>query len=98
MAWEEALSAFWGRTSDLLTKLENLLGEKEFICGGITWIDFIVADTVQVARLMSPAAIEKFANLLRLQERVWSLPELSPYFKSERWHERPVNGEEARWR
>ena len=31
---------------------------------------------------MSPAAIEKFANLLRLQERVWSLPELSPYFKS----------------
>jgi hypothetical protein len=47
---------------------------------------------------MNPKILEKYPNLVKLQERIWSLPELKNYFESYRFQERPVNGEEARWR
>ena len=92
-SWADSLEAFAKGASGPLKKLSGLLGEKEYLCGGITWIDFVLADTLQVLGLMSPNILAGFGNLVRLQERIWSLPELQAYFGSARWQEHPVNGE-----
>lgn len=96
--WEDALKAFGEKADVYLKKLSGLLGTKEYICGGLTWIDFVLADMFQALRQMSSSLFTHYPNLLQLQERVWALPELSKYFSSDRWHDHPVNGEEARWR
>jgi len=35
-----------------LKKLDGLLGNKEYICGGLTWIDFGLADFFQTLNLL----------------------------------------------
>lgn len=96
--WEEALKAFSLKADGYLKKLSGLLGQKEYLAGGITYIDFILADLFQILRQMNPDLFTQYPNLIQLQERVWGLPELAAYFASDRWHDHPVNGEEARWR
>lgn len=91
--WEEALAAFSQQADGYLKKLGGLLGEKEFLAGGLTYIDFILADLLQALNKMNPQLFAQYPNLLKLQERVWSLPELKSYFGSDRWHEHPINGE-----
>jgi len=97
-SWEEALKILSVKADGYLKKFSGLLGEKEFSVGGITYIDFILADLFQVLRQMNPDLFTHYPNLIQLQERVWALPELAAYFASDRWHDHPVNGEEARWR
>lgn len=92
-SWEDSLEAFAKGAEGYLKKFSGLLGEKEYLCGGITWIDFVLADTLQVLNLMNPKILANHANLVKLQERIWSLPELQAYFGSSRWQEHPVNGE-----
>lgn len=96
--WEEALKAFSEKADVYLKKLSGLLDGKEYLAGGLTYIDFILADFFQALRQMNPNLFTNYPNLLQLQERVWALPELTGYFSSDRWHDHPVNGEEARWR
>lgn len=96
--WEEALKGFSGKADGYLKKLSGILGEKQYIAGGITYLDFILADFIQALRQMDSGLFHSYPNLLKLQEHIWSFPELTAYFNSDRWHNHPVNGEEARWR
>ncbi|MFM7852748.1 MAG: glutathione S-transferase family protein, partial [Flammeovirgaceae bacterium] len=65
------------------------MGEKNFIAGGLTWVDFAVADFVQILTLLDSALINDFPSLVSYQQRVFALPELANYWKSDRYHERP---------
>lgn len=91
--WEEALAAFSQQADAYLKKLSGILGEKEFLAGGLTYIDFILADFFQVLNKMNPQLFAQYPNLIKLQEHVWALPELKSYFLSARWKEHPINGE-----
>lgn len=79
-SWEDSLEAFAKNVDGQLKKLSGLLGEKDYFCGKLTWIDFVVADTMQVLNLMNPKILSHHPNLVKLQERIWSLPELKAYF------------------
>jgi len=81
-----------------LAKLNGLLGNKEFIAGGITWIDFAVADFMQVLNSLSEEYLKPFPKLAEYQKRVWSLPELKNYFSSDKFQQKPINGTAALWR
>jgi len=48
-AVKESIKGFEGN----LTKFNGLLGDKEFIAGGITWIDFVVAEFLQVLNTLN---------------------------------------------
>lgn len=75
-----------------------LLGNKDYIAGGLTWLDFVLADIIQLLNQLNPKILADFPLLSDYQKRVWNLPELQQYFKSDRWKEHPANGEDAKWK
>ena len=81
-----------------LGKLEGLLGQKEFMVGEITWVDFMVADLMQILPFLSQEYLKPFEQLSKHQKRIWGLPELSSYLSSGLFKERPFNSAKAFWR
>lgn len=97
-AFQVGLKESIGKFKPYLTKLSGLLGEKDFMIGNISWVDFILADFVQTLGLMCEEYFKEFGKLVEYQKRVWELPELKKYFESGRFKERPCNGPYAHWR
>lgn len=95
---EAAIANFPFQIQPYINKLNGLLGEQQFIAGGITYIDFAIADFLQALGLLVPDFMAKFPQLKAYQERVWSLPELKNYFSSGRFKERPINNYSAVWK
>lgn len=96
--FEQGLAASFANFEPYLKKLNGLLGEKQFIAGGLTWFDFGLADFLQTLRLLSGDYLKAFPKLEEYQQRVWALPELAAYFGSERFRERPCNNYTAAWK
>jgi glutathione S-transferase len=65
--FEAAKENFPNQIRSYITRLNGLLGEKDFIAGGITWIDFAIADFLQVLELFSPSLIAEFPKLKAYQ-------------------------------
>jgi glutathione S-transferase len=65
--FEAAKENFPNQIRSYITRLNGLLGEKDFIAGGITWIDFAIADFLQVLELFSPSLIGEFPKLKAYQ-------------------------------
>jgi len=55
-------------------KLSGLLGNKQFIAGELTWLDFAIADFMQTLDLLSPEILKPCPNLIEYYRRVWALP------------------------
>lgn len=66
--------------------------------GGLTWIDFAIADFFQTLGLLHEDILKPFPKLIEYQKRVWALPELKNYFSSDRFKERPCNNYTATWK
>jgi glutathione S-transferase len=96
--FEHALTASFNTFEPYLKKLDGILGEKDFIAGGLTWFDFAVADFLQTLQLLNEVYLKAFPKLVAYQKRVWALPELAAYFSSERFRERPCNNYTASWK
>ena len=95
---EQALAESVDRFEHHLRKLNGVLGEKEFIAGGLTWIDFGLADFLQTLTLLHESFLKGFPKLLDYYKRVWALPELKEYFSSGKFKERPCNNYTAAWK
>ena len=93
-ALKEAIKSF----EPYLKKLSGLLGNKEFFCGGMTWMDFVMADFMQTLHLLSEEILKPFPSILDHQKRIWGLPELKNYFSSDKFKERPCNNYIAAWK
>lgn len=97
-AWKEALDKSVTNFEPYLRKFNGLLGEKEFIAGQITWVDFPLADYLQILSILNEEYLKPFPKLSEYQKRIWNLPELKNYFSSDKFKERPVNGPSAHWK
>ena len=97
-AFQKALAEAIKTFEPYLKKLTGLLGEKNFLAGELTWVDFSVADFLQTLNLLSEEILKPFPKLHEHQKRVWALPELKAYFSSDRWKERPCNNYVAHWK
>jgi glutathione S-transferase len=96
--FENALKESVAVFEPYLKKLHGLLGDKEFMAGGLTWIDFAIADFMQTLDLLSPDLLQPFPKLRDLHQRVWALPQLKDYFASPRFQKRPCNNYTAYWK
>lgn len=96
--FEKALEASFANFEPYIKKLDGILGEKQFIAGGLTWFDFGLADFLQTLGLLSSNYLTAYPRLQEYQKRVWALPELAAYFGSERFKERPCNNYTAAWK
>ena len=52
-AFKNAVSEAVKNWEVYLKKLNGLLGNKEYLAGGLTWIDFVIADFMQTINLLS---------------------------------------------
>ncbi len=55
--WEDALKNYSLKFESYFKKLSGLLGNKEYICGGLTWFDFGLAEFLQAINKMNPAIL-----------------------------------------
>ena len=88
--YETDLAAYKTKATAHLDKFKGLLGEKDFMAGGLTWVDFAVAEFLQAMTLLMPDVVYGYPTLVAYIERVWAFPELQNYFKSDRWDEHSV--------
>lgn len=54
--WEEAFEKYTANYVNYFKKWSGILGEKEYLCGEITWVDFTVAEAIQKCTLLCPKA------------------------------------------
>ena len=94
---EAAIANFPFQIQPYINKLSGLLGEQQFIAGGITYADFAIAEFLQALELLDASFVAKYPELKAYQARVWALAELKDYFAS-RFQERPVFNYMAGWK
>eukprot|EP00178_Gracilaria_changii_P002165 TRINITY_DN13236_c0_g1_i1.p2 TRINITY_DN13236_c0_g1~~TRINITY_DN13236_c0_g1_i1.p2 ORF type:complete len:125 (+),score=19.07 TRINITY_DN13236_c0_g1_i1:303-677(+) len=97
-AFDKALNEAIPNWQPYVKKLAGLLGDKQFIAGELTWIDFAIADFIQTLNLLHADILKDAPKLTEYQQRVWGLPELKNYFASDRFKERPCNNTSATWK
>ena len=73
------------------------MGEKEYICGEITYVDFILAEFFEVLELMDKTLFDGFPTLKALTERIWGNERIKEYVDSGRFKRTPLNGPSAKW-
>ena len=83
--WKEALANSVNNFEPYLKKFNGLLGDQEFFAGKITWVDFPLADFLQVLSLLNEEYLKPFPKLSEFQKRIWNLPELKAYFSSDKY-------------
>ena len=68
------------------------------MAGRLTWVDFMIADHMQIFPLISEEFLKPFPRLVQHQKRIYSFPELQDYLYSDRYMERPCNSARAYWK
>ncbi len=83
--WEsESTRLFDGKIKEKLTYLENFIGEKEYILGYLTILDFRLAEGVHYLNKLYGKNFEAgFDNIRKIQKTVESLPEVKSYYDRE---------------
>ena len=73
-SFEEAIPEYTKRFRAFLNKLAGIIGEKKYIAGEITYVDFEVCEFLQHLGLFLPDLTAEFPTLVQYQKRLWALP------------------------
>jgi glutathione S-transferase len=91
--YEELRADFVKSIPDLLKPWSDYLGSKQFLAGGsVTYVDFLVADILNIYSLFEPTSLATFPNLSAYVQRVEDLPRVAEFLKSGKYQRRPVFG------
>lgn len=78
--FEEARAEYAEKFKPFLNKLSSFIGEKNYYCGDITYVDFVIAEFIQQLNEMDPSLFEnENKNVLNHQKRIWELPAIKSY-------------------
>ena len=90
-----------GYKTDLPAKLAALskfLGTNEYFSGGgLSHVDFLAYEWLDVQRLLVADVLTGFSNLQAFVQRIEDLPEVKKYMESDRFIKYPINGSTAKW-
>ncbi|XP_078342174.1 glutathione S-transferase Mu 1-like [Oculina patagonica] len=79
-----------------LKQLSDFLGERKFLAGEkITFVDFVLFETMDHHRIFEPSLLEPHKNLQEFVKRIEELPTVAAYRKSDRFKARPINNKIA---
>ena len=73
------------KIAPFMTKLSKHLGEKEYLIGYLTYVDFEAFNAIDVLTRMSPEFIAKWPNLQKFHERFNNSEGIKAYRKSENY-------------
>eukprot|EP01069_Polyplicarium_translucidae_P012430 Polyplicarium_translucidae@DN5195_c0_g1_i1.p1 len=91
VAWEK------GICGDYLDRLTGFLGDKEFLTGDLTAVDFMAYEALHHTRWMVPNLFRKYAPLAKYMKSFEALPSMERYMKSDRFIAWPVNSPNSAW-
>ncbi|KAF2352728.1 Glutathione S-transferase C-terminal [Trinorchestia longiramus] len=78
--FESKKAAFVDSSNAQLTKLSKLVGNNKYILGDkITWIDFLLLETLDRFVELIPGCLNAHANLQDFQKRILDLPNIKKY-------------------
>ena len=81
-----------------MKKLQGILGEKEYFCGEITWADFAISEYMNCLWFLDQSIFDDSKNVLDHMNRIWELPAIKAYHGTDRFNERPLNNDVARFK
>ena len=96
--YEKDLANFKVSALQRFDKFKGLLGEKDYMAGRLTWVDFVLAEYLQGMTLLMPDVIYNYPTLIAYIERFWAFPEFQDYFKSDRWDEHSIIPHFCAWK
>lgn len=73
------------------------MGDNEFLCGGLTFVDFAVFEFFDMLQTLKPGYLDQWENLSGLYKRVGELPKIKAYRESDRFQARPFNAPFAKF-
>ncbi|XP_031572822.1 glutathione S-transferase Mu 3-like isoform X2 [Actinia tenebrosa] len=77
----------------------DFLGEKKYLVGDkITFVDFMLYETLDHHKVFDASLLEPHANLKAYLERIEALPAIAAYMKSDDFISRPINNTIAKFR
>ena len=81
-----------------LALFDKLLGKRPFLAGDrVTWLDFVLYESVDVNSLFVPGILDDFSNVLEFKARIESLDGIAAYRESGRFKAWPVTAGPANW-
>ena len=96
----EMWASWWGGSK--LPGLNDLLGKNEWVMGYLTYLDFILAETIERSADMDAEVGTKitkdYPNLIAHAKRVHELPAIKAYRQSDRFQPRPYLRHVALWK
>ncbi|KAJ6649624.1 Glutathione S-transferase Mu 3, partial [Pseudolycoriella hygida] len=96
--FESSKGAYIEGLKGKVKSLSTFLGNNDFFSGGgLTYVDFLVYEWLDVNRLFYPELLNGIDNLENFQKRIESLPNIADYIKSEKFIKFPLNGIMAEW-
>lgn len=92
----------WGTGKKKTEGLNEILGEREYLLGYLTYLDFLLAELVeryeQCDQEIGTNIVSGHANLLAHYKRILALPGVKEYRSSDRFKARPHNNWMATWK
>lgn len=81
----------------VLKSLSSFLGERQWFASAekLTYVDFMVYETLDHHKVMTPDCLNDFQNLKDFVERFEGLPTIKKYMKSSDFLKYPLNGDMA---
>jgi len=82
-----------------LKEFDCFLGSHEWFGGGahLTYVDFMMYETLDVHRLLQKNCLVSFKNLTNFLARIEALPAIKKYMSSDKFMSHPINGKPAKW-
>ena len=81
-----------------LAGISKFLGDREYLSGGgLSYVDFLAYEWLDVQRLLVPDILKDHANLQALVERIEALPGVKQFMQSDRFIKYPINNNQAKW-
>ena len=81
----------------MLNQLANFLGDKEWLTGSISYVDFMGYVMIDIMRQYTPQTMAKYPTLEKYLERFESLPAIKAYLSSTQYKKWPLFGPQAKW-
>ncbi|XP_068121640.1 glutathione S-transferase Mu 5-like [Hyperolius riggenbachi] len=86
------------KLSGTLGKFSRFLGDREwFASNKITFVDFVLYDTLDELKMLEPTCLQNFPNLQAFLDRFEAFPAIAAYLKAPRCMRTPVNNRMASW-
>jgi len=96
--FDKVKDAYKASLPDKMEALSKFLGNHEYFSGGgLSYVDFLIYEVLDLNRTFSPGLLDNFKNLQDFMARIEDHPKIKEYIASPRYIKYPFTGAPAKW-